>query len=249
MKKFLMFLGILVCLIILALVLVWFSKTRIAQRALQKQLGVPVKIQELTLTTQEAEIHKIHIGNPKGSKTKTAFAAEKIVVESNIGQILGNPLTIDVVELDQVFIGIELYGKGEDDSNWNRILNHQPKKKKKKSLNYLIKNIYVNQLTVSVTQPNGKTTVYPTLSHMEFHNISDESGLPVDEIEKAIFKLVLQSVIEKYGIQSILKSINPQNLPFKVLPFFPKKSAQKNSESPSSSAIAPSEENSELQAQ
>lgn len=228
MKKLFAIIGVLLSLVIIAVVVIWMSKTRIAQRTLQKQLGVPVRIEKLSIDTEETEIKKIHIGNPKGSKTKTAFASDKILIEYSLRQLFSDPLTIDTIELDNAFVGIEFYGSGEADTNWTRILNHQPKRKKQKQSDYMIRNVYINNLTVSVTSPNGKTKVYPTISQLEFHDISNESGLPIDEIEKAIFKLVLKSAIEKYGLKSILKSVNPQNLPFNLIPFLNKKEQKKS---------------------
>ena len=135
-----------------------------------------------------------------------------------------------------IFLGIEFYSNNPEDTNWTRILNHRPKTPKKDSKDYLIKYLKIDSLTVSVTKPDGKTQVYPSLHNLEFHNISNKTGFPIDQIEKAIFKLVLQSVIEKYGIDSIIKSIAPSGFPFNVLPFFnngQKKSGASQKKTPS----------------
>ena len=45
---------------------------------------------------------------------------------------------------------------------------------------------------------------------MEFHNISSESGFPIAEIEKAIFKLVMQDIFKQFDL---LQKLPLQNVP------------------------------------
>ena len=69
-------------------------------------------------------------------------------------------------------------------------------------------------------QPNGQVKRYPTIPSMEFHNISDETGFPVSEIEKAIFNQVLKNLYQQLDLQNTLKQLIPGGNYIPKIPFF-----------------------------
>ena len=107
-----------------------------------------------------------------------------------------------------IFIEIEFYNASGEDNNWARILSRNDKEEKI-SRDYMIHTLILKNLTVEVTQSNGKVKRYPTIQEMEFHNISSATGFPIDEIEKAIFDLMIKEVFKKLLLDQLLKTINP----------------------------------------
>lgn len=222
MKKFFIIVGFCVILIIALLFIGWASKTWIVAHWLAKELKVPVSIEKVSINTKQAQILKLHIGNHPQAKTNTALSTDLIRIDSTPSQVFGDPLIIDRIELENIFVGIEFYNK-QGETNWSKILSRQ-KKKKEKEKNYLIRELILNHLSVSVTDINGKTKTYPVLDHLRLTNISNETGFPIDQIEKAIFNAVLQEIIQKYGIDMLFKNLNPKTWIQRVLPFVPKSS-------------------------
>lgn len=223
MKKFFIIIGFVVVLLIALLFIGWASKTWFAAHWLAKELGVPVSIEKVVIGTKQASVKKLHIGNHPQAKTDTAFSTDFIEVDSRLSQIFGDPLVINRIAITNPFVGIEFYDTNGE-TNWSRILAYQKKdKKKKKEKNYLIKELILTNLKVSVTDINGKTKTFPVLASLKLTNISNETGFPIEEIEKAIFNAVLKSIIQKYSIDMLFDNINPKTWIQRVLPFAPRK--------------------------
>lgn len=223
MRKIFWIFAILILGITAAAAYVWIARADLAARFLSKGMNVPVTIQSLDLSTNEATINNLWIGNPPKSKTDTAFSSRTIQIEASLKELRGDPLTIKLIELKNIAVGIEKYSKDSSDNNWAHILSDgHPSKKQDR--NYLIETLILKNLTVSVTDADGKTKQYPTIARMEFHNISNETGFPVSEIEKAIFKLVMKELFKQYAVD-LLKSFDPNqviNAPNNPLKWFSK---------------------------
>ncbi len=220
MRKFVFILGLLLLGIAIASLVVWTNRANLVAHFLSRHLRVPVTIRTLEVTKTEADISRLWIGTPPKSKTSTSFSAETIAIVSNLDQIMGNPLTIDEINMANLFIGVEYYEGLE--TNWTYILQSKGENnKKKKERDYLIRTLILENLTVEVTQANGKIKRYPTIPRMEFHNISSDTGFPIDEIEKAIFNLMMQDLFKNLNIDQLLKQFPfPQTNPMKFLPPF-----------------------------
>lgn len=217
MKRFLIAVAIFLGALIAAAALLWSSRKTVACYFLTKGLHVPVSMGSLDISTGQANIAKFWIGNPPLSRTKTAFSSETIDINSTFKQLIGNPLTIDRIALNQVFIGVEMYNAKTKDNNWNHIAS-QDQGSAAKGRDYLIKTLVLDNLTVRVTQPNGSSKTYPTIKHMEFHNISSDTGFPIDEIEKAIFNMVIKDLIRQLNLDQLLEQFNVPAAPLKLLP-------------------------------
>lgn len=225
MKKFLLGAALLILILLGAIVYLWGARTTVVAHFLSRQLNVPVTIRQLEIGARRAEIDRLWIGNPSGSRTSTSFSSELMTIDSTLNQILGNPLIIDEIDIADIFVGIEFYDASGKDNNWSRILDVDHIKKNQGSKDYLIRRLVLTNLTVQVTKADGSVKRYPTIPRMEFHNISSETGFPISEIEKAIFDLVMKDLFRKLQLDQLLRTIDPlKNLPggsnLKNLPFF-----------------------------
>ena len=212
--------GILVFLILLisALALAcWWGRATVAAYLIQRNLGAPVSIESLELTPTNASFSRLWIGNPSGFKDPTAFTAGSIEVDATYTQIMGDPLTIDRILMSDLNIYLENGKNG--DTNWSKILEHSGSKSSSNK-HYLIKTLTLKNLTVQVIQPNGQIKRYPTIASMEFYNISDQTGFPINEIEKAIFNQVLKNLYQQLDLQNTLKQIIPKGTYIPNIPFF-----------------------------
>jgi hypothetical protein len=217
MKRLLAALLICLALVLMAGFIVWARKAEFASYLLSRQLKTPTSIQALHITRDHATLIRFWIGNPPGSKTQTAFASDQVEIDTTLSQLMGNPLIIDQIEINNIFFGLELYDKSGNDTNWNRMLSSStpqgPTDRK-----WLIRRLVLTNLSVEVVQPNGQIKRYPTIARMEFNNISSESGFPVEEIEKAIFNMVLKDILRQIDLPSLIRQFAPQ-VP-QGIPFF-----------------------------
>ena len=116
-------------------------------------------------------------------------------------------MVIEAIDIADINIGLEYYDASKNVTNWDKILEEKKKGKEKSDRNYLIKKLTLTNLTVTTTDYQGKTTRYPMIKQMVFYNISDETGFPIEEIEKAIFDIVLKKVLREYGIKALQQAI------------------------------------------
>lgn len=203
-----------VVVLLLAGGLAWMSRASIASMALSKNLEVPVQINSLDLSRTNATLQGFAIGNPPHYYGHTAFSARLISITSSIPQLRATPLIIDEIIMMDLLINLE-HTKNSSATNWSEILKH--KKSNKSGRPYLIRRLVLRNLTVQTTSPTGQIKRYPTIEYMEFQNISDETGFPISEIQKAIFDRVMQDIFKKFGdIQKIFQPF----IPGSGIPFF-----------------------------
>jgi len=214
MKKFLGIILLAVAVILLAGGLAWMSRASVASMALSRNLEVPVRIESLDLSRTNATLQGFAIGNPPQYYGHTAFSARLISITSSLSQLRATPLVIDEIIMMDLLINLE-HTRNSSSTNWSEILKH--KKATKSGRPYLIRRLVLRNLTVQTTSPTGQIKRYPTIDYMEFQNISDETGFPISEIQKAIFDRVMQDVFKKFeDIQKIFKPF----IPGSGIPFF-----------------------------
>lgn len=210
MRKLWIGLVVLILLLFAGASLVWIGRTDIVATMLSRHLGVPVHLRAFDLDSQGAYLTQLWVGNPPRFRTKTAFSAETLNIETTWGKLRSDPLIIEEISIRNILIGIENNASGGANTNWSYLLQSQPKNKMS-DRDYLIKTLVLENLTVELTTADGKTKRFPTLARIELHNISSETGFPIGEIEKAILKQVMQDIIKQLNIKDILQGI--QNLP------------------------------------
>jgi phosphoribosylaminoimidazole carboxylase (NCAIR synthetase) len=74
-------------------------------------------------------------------------------------------------------------------------------------------------LTVKSIDPSGQTKTYPVIQTIAFDNISNETGIPLSQIERTILKLVIQQLMDQLNIDQIFKGLQQiPGSPLKSLP-------------------------------
>jgi len=219
MKKFfLISLGALALLVVFCL-FAWANKTNFTASYFARELGVPVRMQTLHIHTGGADVSRFWVGNPPRAKTSTAFSSDTIQIATTFSQLVGETLVIDDIALADIYVGIEYYSSNKKKSNWDEIFSNRPEKSDQNGRDYLIKTLTLDRMKIEVVDAKGGVKTY-TLPHMEFHNISRETGFPIGEIEKAIFNQIIQQLIQKFTLDQLMNpgtiSI-PKTIP---LPFF-----------------------------
>ena len=217
MKKLFILLPSFILLLIIIVIIGWFNIPNILAYILSNKFNVTVTIGNVNISKNNLLIKELSIKNPKGSKTNTAFYSKEIDIRTTLKNLKSEELTIKSLNFNNNIIGIEFYNKTGKDNNWNRILKSKNSKNKIKR-KYLIKKLILNNLTVILTKENSQKQTFPTIEKLEFYNISDETGFPIEEIEKAIAQTIIKSIFEKYNLLNLLKELSPTNLIKKITP-------------------------------
>ena len=219
MKKFLLIVFFILAGAGIAGALAWVYRADVAAQLLARELGVPVTIDALSIHPQGSEISQVWIGNPPHSRTPTAFSAKQIAIQTTFPQLVADPLLIDEIVVSDILIGVEYYDSKKRQNNWQVILGEPEASPVKSSRDYLIRTLRLERMEIQIVQANGSKKTY-TLPMMEFHNISAETGFPVGEIEKAIFKQVLQGLIQQLNLNQLFNGAIPipKGIP---IPFWP----------------------------
>ncbi|NGX55962.1 MAG: hypothetical protein K1060chlam5_00196 [Candidatus Anoxychlamydiales bacterium] len=221
MKKLIVIFSSFVALIFIIAIILWFNMPSFVSSYLTREFGVETSVSNVKLNSQNLNIFDLNMSNPKGSKSSTAFQCKKINFNSTFKNIRSKTLTINSISLNDIVIGVEFYNRMGSDNNWSRIMQTKGKITESKR-KYLIKTLSLNNIAIVLVKADGTRQNLPTIDKLEFHNITDESGFPIDEIEKAIAHIILRSIFQKYNLLELLKSISPvkifnQSIPFPFL--------------------------------
>lgn len=207
------------CFIFLALL--WTNRARVLTYLLSKHFHFPVYVEQLEIKKNAIIINTFILQNPPGSEMRQALYIERIEINTTLKDLWRKPLSINNIELGNISLWIEFYNSAGTDNNWKRIIveDKDPPDPKDLQETYLIKRLALNHLQVYLKKRHGVLVKFPVIPHLEFHNISNQTGFPLDEIEKALMHVVLKSIFNTFGLGNLLKTLNPFELVPKLFPF------------------------------
>ena len=210
MKKFFLFffLGIL---ILVGLVgAFYFNMPKIASFALSRDFQVPVSVKEVKLKKSQASLLDFQVSNPRKGKSKNAAFIKTTEINATLKGLFSKRLTINSINLKNLDLNIEFYSNDNSKTNWSEIIAKQPKKEKTRP--YLIKLLVLENIKVTLYKKDGSTQTFPVIDRLEFKNITEETGFPINQIEKAIMNAVLRSIYKQYGLKTLLDALHPKNI-------------------------------------
>lgn len=207
--------GILIVLGIIAalLVLAWIFKAPFLSYYLSKKLKVPVSLHSLKFSKGQMVISDLEIKNPLKYQERTAFKAVKIVARYKKENLPGK---IDSVEVTDALMNINCKNPLCTKNNWTDIIDGISQKEEKKPKQKVeIRRLYFNALTIDAEDvklfPGKKDRL--VLRNLEFTNLSNETGFPMQQLIAAIFrsaglKDILKDILQKPSVfEDVIKSI------------------------------------------
>lgn len=216
MKKVFSIIGIVIAiLLILAAIYLWVIKPQIFSSYLSKKLGVQVSMLAVKLRPSYLVITNFKIANPRGSWHPTAFSAKTVEADYQFKNVKGNPVIIDQITMNDVYLEVELYNADRSVNNWSKIAD-KISRDKQRDKQFIIKALYINNLDAEVYGLTGQAKELlgenPSrhVDHLEFYNISSEEGFPTEEL--------IQQIFGDVGIGDYLKGLlNPVKIIPKVI--------------------------------
>jgi hypothetical protein len=218
MKKTLYILFIFLLAIAVALPILWKKRASILSHFLSRRMHAPISMEEILFYKGGCKITDFHLSNIPPCKTANAFFAKTITFKATLSSLIQKRVEIEEIYLKDLVLGIEYLTASGDKNNWTVLLEN-PSDHRSSNRPYLVRAIIFDNIHVLITQLNG-TTKKVVIDHLEFHDISDKSGFPIEKLEKAIFQSMMQTIFKQLGIQTILKMLQPTNIP-RLFQFFP----------------------------
>ena len=194
-KSFMVILG----LALSAVLAFWIFKAPVLSYYLSKQLKVSVSVHNLEFSKNQVVIKGFQINNPLKYQERTAFKAEKIVVDYQVGQL---PKKIDSIQVMDSHMNISCENPLCTDNNWTDIARRVAKKEVKANQEpVVIEKLYFDELIVDAEDMHlfpGKEDRLE-LTNLEFRNISSDQGFPIQQLIVAIFRSA--------GLTDLLKDV------------------------------------------
>lgn len=192
----------------------------ILAQIISKETHTPVTINAIDFQQKGFTIENLVIGNPEKAYIPTAFKAEVVKFSSPYQQYLKNHITIDRIEMDNVYINIEFYTEDKLEGNWQSLIenmgtSHQPSYGGDRQT--FIKKLVLNNVQITLILSDGKMHRLSPIPHLEFDDVTSEKGLPVKEISEIIARKMLYSIFREEGLNLIIKI--PINVIKKIIPF------------------------------
>lgn len=181
----------------------------------------PVTIQKIDIKKGLISLSQLEIKNPKGTHRPIALKIEKISIQAPFSQYLHNPITIDQIHLDNVYVNIQIYNKEQTEGNWETLIYNMSTNGANPiaiERGAIVKKLILTNIQIDLILADGKTHELSPINRLEFDNIQSEQGISSEEISDIIAKKVMHSIFIENGLQNLLEA--PINVIKKVLPFF-----------------------------
>jgi hypothetical protein len=201
--------------LIILLFLAWWNIPNLVGFYIGRQLHTKVTVSDITFTKDSITIDNLKVFNPKNSKSKTALEIKKILINAQLKDLFNKKATlINLIQIDDIKLGVEFYNTDGTENNWKNLMANNNGHNKNPHP-YTIKKLSLNNLSVTLTKNNGQTKEFPIVENLELYNITDESGFPINQLEKAIIHSMLKSIFQRFGLSNILNTITS---PIKIIP-------------------------------
>ncbi len=205
--------------IFLILHLMWNQVPRRLSQTLSNALQTSVIIGNATISPAKIGLQKIIINSPRKSQLSKAFSCETLNVNAPIIEYVKDDIVIDLIELDDVYLGLEFDSPQSTSGNWTRLMDNLAKSSEnsdstKSNKTILIKKLRITNINCQVVylNKNDRPINLKPIKVLEFDNISSTSGFPVEQLSNSVLGKMLKQVFIEQNLTDMLnKWINPQD--------------------------------------
>jgi hypothetical protein len=200
--------------------LAYLNSSTILAEIISKKTMTLVSIEDVIWEKDSFTIDDIMIANPKQARLPAAMRVKKIKVDAPYKQYLENPILINQIHLDSVYVNIQIYNKDQTEGNWqtlmgNMAVDHKSPLSIERSA--LIKKLILTNIQIDLILSDGKLHHLSPIERLEFDNISSDKGIPTQEISEIIVQKMMQSIFLEKGLKSIIEA--PVDIIKGVIPF------------------------------
>lgn len=178
--------SLIVYILIGAAAFIWLVKVPMLSYYLSQKIRVPVSIEWISIWPKETTITHFKIENPGEFSSRLAFDANKTKISYLFKNLFSNPLIIDELRLDTIYLGVEFLNPGERENNWTVIASQMPKQTSERS--FIINKVVFTNFTVELLNVDamGKT-ITRQVDRLELDEISSQQGFPTEQLIQKVF--------------------------------------------------------------
>lgn len=198
------------------LVLLWLIKAPIMSVYMTREMGVEVTVGTISMRPKKTMIRNFRVANPRGFKSRTAFAAKKTDIDYRLNALFSTPAEIDQIVLDDVDLYIELRNPTGSDNNWAALAAQIPSESRGREV--IIHKLIIRDMTVEIRGVGAKVLGVSGTRHLaqlEFNEINSKDGFPTKELVTKIFE---GAGLMKY-LNTILNPVRDVLKPFHIFSY------------------------------
>ncbi len=184
--------------------------------SLSAKLGVKTKVDNINLLEKGLELEGFKIQNPRHSPVKNALTIENLGVKTPWMQVFANPIILDEISLENVYVSLVMSRDHKSACNWNILINNMSSGSPKWysiKRTALIKHLVLKNVTIEIQLFGKKPQTLSPIDKLEFFNIDVKEGIPTNEISSIIVNKMIGSIFSLNTVKSIL------GLPFEAFKF------------------------------
>jgi len=210
-------LAIILVIIVAAIVLAiigWSRVPDILANNLSKKLQVAVSIESMDLSLSSVDVNNLEIGNPRGYSLAKAFSAKEIQVHAPLREYLSDSITIDEIDVNDIYLGLEFDSAQSAQGNWSRIMSSYKNATEsdddpKNDTKILIKRLVFNNIQSDLLfrKNGGKVRRLPLIRQIVLTNVSTEGDFPMDQLMSSILGQMLREVFIQQNLNNQLQGI------------------------------------------
>lgn len=198
--------------------LLWNQVPRKLSQTLSNALQTSVLIGDATISFSKIGLQKIIINSQRKSQLSKAFSCETVTVNAPVAGYLKDDIEIELIELDNVYLGLEFDSPQSTTGNWTRLMDNLSKSSEKvdqtkTSKNILIKKLRITNINAQVVylNKNDRPINLKPIPVLEFENISTSSGFPVEQLSNSVLGKMLKQVFIQENLSDMLNQwVNPK---------------------------------------
>jgi hypothetical protein len=190
---------------------------------ISQALQVFVSVKDVSLRPSTIAISDLTIGNVSPGILPKAFSAKTIDFSAPLTNYINNPINIDTITIDDIYLGLEFDSPTSTTGNWATLF--QPLTSKKNSspnakTSVFIKTLVLTNIQVELVYRNnpGNIKKLPPIDKIILTDINTEEGMPMEQIMHSVLGQMLKSVFIKENIKNTLDDLlSPQSEVNKLL--------------------------------
>jgi len=189
-------------------------------KIISNKTQTPVTIHAIDFYKESFTITEIQIGNPHKAQLPTALKVQTVNVEAPYKNYIEDPILIDKIELNNVYVNIQIYNKDQTEGNWQTLMkNLSEDHRSPLSVERItvIKKLILTNIQIDLILSDGKYYRLSPMERLEFNNIRSDKGIPTQEISEIIIQQMMQQIFLQKGLKAIIDA--PVDIIKGVIPF------------------------------
>lgn len=211
MRKFLIILSVLIVALFAIGYVVYRNAGTLLERIVSEKTNLQTTIASLNFNPEEIVIKDFQIANPKEAALPVALNVNTLSVKAPYKNYLKNPIVIQDIHLDNIYINIQLYDQSQEQGNWQTLIAQMQEKEQKPSFfavkrETVIQRLLITNIQIDLILADGSRRMLSPIRKLEFYDISSSEGIPIQKIVQAIIQHMVRSIFLEKGIKSLFRA-------------------------------------------